>query len=109
MTNYRTGDLLLVMFPFAHGGRGKQRPAIVLLDDGDDGVLLARVTTQDRHTGFDIRITEWQGAGLLAPSVVRLHKLATIQKSLVKRHLGSLSERGRASVASTLSQIWQAW
>jgi mRNA interferase MazF len=45
MTNYRTGDLLLVMFPFAHGGRGKQRPAIVLLDEGDDDVLLARVTT----------------------------------------------------------------
>jgi mRNA interferase MazF len=109
MTNYRTGDLLLVMFPFAHGGRGKQRPALVLLDDGDDDVLLARVTTQDRHTRFDIRVADWQDAGLLAPSVVRLHKLATIHKSLVKRHLGSLSEKDRASVASILSRTWQAW
>jgi mRNA interferase MazF len=109
MTNYRTGDLLLVMFPFAHGGRGKQRPAIVLLDDGDDDVLLARVTTQDRHTRFDVTIADWQGAGLLAPSVVRVHKLATIHKTLVKRRLGSLSERDRASVASNLAQLWREW
>ena len=109
MTNYRTGDLLLVTFPFVLGDRGKQRPALVLIDARDDDVLLARVTTQDRHTLFDVRITEWQDAGLLAPSVVRLHKLATIQKSLVKRHLGSLSEKDRTSVASVLAQLWQAW
>ena len=49
MTNYRTGDLLLVTFPFVLGDRGKQRPALVLIDARDDDVLLARVTTQDRH------------------------------------------------------------
>jgi hypothetical protein len=37
-----------------------------------------------------VLITEWQSAGLLAPSVIRLHKLATIEKAPIRRPLGQL-------------------
>ena len=85
MINYRPGDVLLVDFPFVQSGQGKMRPAVVVADTGDNDAVLARVTTQDYRGPFDVQLAEWKGAGLLAPSVLRLHKLATLNKSLIRR------------------------
>src|SRR4051794_746699 len=95
MTTYRKGDVLLVAFPFVDEGQNKRRPAIVVADTGDQDVLLARVTTQKSRHKFDLELADWKAAGLLAASVVRLHKLATIDKSLVQRQLGRLSDVDR--------------
>ena len=76
--SYQAGDVVLVDFPFTVSGQGKPRPALVILDTGDADVLLARVTTQSRATSFDVALAGWAQAGLLAPSIVRLHKLETL-------------------------------
>ncbi len=94
MTNYQIGDL---------------RPALVILDTGDADVLLARVTTHSHGSPFDVPISAWKQAGLLAPSIVRLHKLATLAKSRVHKHLGSLEAVDRQAVAAVLQQIAAAW
>jgi mRNA interferase MazF len=71
--SYQAGDVVLVDFPFTVSGQGKPRPALVILDTGDADVLLARVTTQSRATPYDVTLAGWAQAGLLAPSIVRLH------------------------------------
>jgi len=109
MINYQPGDVLLVVFPFAHGGQGKQRPALVIADTGDSDVVLARVTTQPWNTPFDVQIADWRAAGLMAPSVVRLHKLATINKSLVQRSLGKLTSKDKSPVGMALAQLCAGW
>jgi mRNA interferase MazF len=109
MTNYQSGDLLLVDFPFTATGPGKPRPALVLLDAGDADVLLARVTTQSYGSPYDVSISAWQQAGLLAPSIVGLHKLATLAKNRVHKHLGSLEAADRQAVAGVLQRIAAAW
>jgi mRNA interferase MazF len=106
MTTYRKGDVLLVAFPFVNEGQSKRRPAIVVADTGDQDVLLARVTTQKSRDEFDLELGDWSSAGLLAPSVVRLHKLATINKSLIQRKLGRLSDTDRNRVASLLGTLY---
>jgi mRNA interferase MazF len=58
MTSYNPGDL--AEFPFAGSKGTKKRPAVVLLDTGDSDVVLARVTTQLRHTSYVL--------GLLQPA-----------------------------------------
>src|SRR5271154_5412429 len=98
-TNYQAGDLILVDFPFAGGKQVKTRPALVILDTGDADLVVARVTTQPVSATQDVPITDWQGAGLLAASTVRLHKLATIEKWLVHRVLGSLQPADRTQIA----------
>jgi mRNA interferase MazF len=108
-TNYQPGDLVLVDFPFTASGPGKPRPALVILDAGDADVVLARVTTQTQNTPFDVAISDWQQAGLLAPSTVRLHKLATLAKSRVRRHLGSLAVGDRQQVGAVLQSIAASW
>ena len=109
MTNYQPGDLVLVAFPYAGGTQSKNRPALVILDTGNSDVVVARVTTQIYQTPFDARITDWQAAGLMAPSVVRLSKLATLEKVLIRRLLGRLQSADRPRISSLIKHIYGAW
>jgi len=92
MTTYEAGDLVLIAFPFTSGTGSKQRPSLVVFDAGDSDIIVASITTQPRSSAFDVPVLDWQAAGLLAPSPARLHKLATLEKALVRRALGRLSE-----------------
>lgn len=108
-TNYQKGDFVLIAFPFSGGGKSKVRPAMVVLDSGDDDVILARVTTHTQVTSYDVRLSEWQASGLLAASVVRTHKLATLEKRLIRRTLGQLQPTDRANIADRLRQTFGNW
>jgi mRNA interferase MazF len=90
MQYYQPGSVILLMLPFSDATTFKRRPALVLLDTGDNDIVVSRITTQIYNTDFDVEILEWQQAGLMRPSVVRLHKLNTLSKSLVDRILGTL-------------------
>ena len=98
MINDQAGDLVLVVFSFTVSGPGKPRPALVILDAGDDDVLLAGVTTQTRITAFDFESSGRRQARLLAPSTVRLHELATLAKGGVRRRLGTLDPTDRQQI-----------
>jgi mRNA interferase MazF len=87
---YRAGEVVLVSFPFTVGQRAKKRPGLVVLDSGDADVLIARITTQIYASQWDVLLTHWQSANLLQQSVVRLHKMATLEKSSIIARLGSL-------------------
>jgi mRNA interferase MazF len=78
----------------------------VLFDSGDEDVVLARITTQARRDRTDVRLANWKAAGLIAPSVVRLSKIATIKKSLIDRHLGSLSSKDKKTVQIVWSRMF---
>jgi mRNA interferase MazF len=107
MPIYSFGEVLLLSFPFSDAGSMKRRPALVLLDTGDNDILVARITGQLTQTQFDVELQEWQQAGLRLPSVVRLHKLATLEKRLVERSLGSLSDTDLQQVQTTLQRLLQ--
>jgi mRNA interferase MazF len=109
MTAYQAGDLVLVQFPQTSGATGTLRPALVLLDIGDADVVVSRVTRQMHASSHDIDVTDWKGAGLLAPSFVRLHKIATLEKKSIQRKLGSLQAADRAKASSILQQIFGTW
>jgi mRNA interferase MazF len=109
MTTYQPGDFLLVAFPFVGGVQSKKRPALVLIDTGDLDLVLARVTTQVYNTAHDVTLHQWRQAGLIAPSWVRLHKLATVEKTLVTRLLGHIEPTDRQHVAAVLNGLFGAW
>jgi mRNA interferase MazF len=104
--DFRPGELVLLAFPFTGGTAMKRRPALVLLDAGDEDIIVARVTSQPVLSQFDVTIEDWRGACLLLPSIVRLHKLATLEKRLVERRLGELASDDWARVRSTLTTLW---
>jgi mRNA interferase MazF len=103
---YSIGDILLIAFPFTGCGASKKRPALVLLDTGDADVLVARITSQTNNSEYDVMIEEWENAGLLVPSYIRLHKLATLEKVLIDKKLGELSAVDLEKVREKLTEIF---
>ena len=106
MDRFSPGEIVLMLFPFSGLSGARRRPALVLLDTGDEDVVVARITSQIVRGTFDIELLEWREAGLLLPSTVRLHKLATLEKSLVERRLGSLMPDDWAKVNASLNRMW---
>ncbi|BAZ16721.1 hypothetical protein NIES4071_85990 [Calothrix sp. NIES-4071] len=82
MQYYQPGSVVLLTLPFSDATTFKRRPALVLSDAGDNDIVVSRITTQIYRTDFDVEILEWQQAGLMRPSVVRLHKLNTVEKKI---------------------------
>ncbi len=108
-TTYQSGDLVFISFPFSTGLQAKRRPALVIFDAGDADIVLARVTTRLYQTPFDVPLLDWNAAGLLAASVVRLHKVATLERELTERRMGTVSSEDRARIAAVLEKMYGAW
>ena len=106
MESYQTGEVILLLFPFSDTAGSRRRPALVLLDTGDEDIIVARITSQIARSEFDVELTDWQPAGLRLPSVVRVHKIATLEKALVERKLGILTPRDWAQVQARTQQLW---
>ena len=84
------GDVYVCVFPFTSGQGAKARPVLVLMDLGPD-CLVCRITSVP-HRGFlDLPVTHWQDAGLEKPSTIRLSRLVTVEKSILRVRLGSLA------------------
>ena len=106
MENFKTGEVVLMLFPFSGLSGARRRPALVLVDTGDEDIVVARITSQTARDTFDIELLEWREAGLLLSSVARLHKLAALKKSLVERRLGSVMTGDWAKISESLGRMW---
>lgn len=86
------GEVYLCRFPFTDGVGSKVRPALVLFDFGED-VVVCRVTGRLRVGSMNVPINDWSEAGLLKPSIIRLDKIISAERSVFLRKLGVLSDR----------------
>lgn len=91
MTTYKFGDILLLGFPQTNLREKSKRPAVVLYDMGDLDILVARITSQEYFSVTDHKIKKWKEAGLLVESYIRATKMATLEKEMVLKKLGSLA------------------
>jgi mRNA interferase MazF len=110
MTSSDFGDLVLVPFPFTDQSTTKRRPAVVVSSaayhrERPDLVILA-VTSQVRPVAGlgEVAIAKWREAGLLKPSVFK-PVVATIERRLVVRTLGKLTEEDRGALRRVLAEI----
>jgi mRNA interferase MazF len=90
-TPCRRGDIVLVPFPFTDLSTTKQRPAVVLSSERyhqATGDCLVAAITSVRPLALS---PEDQAAGgLLKPSIIKLGKLITLDRRLIRRTLGRL-------------------
>jgi mRNA interferase MazF len=92
------GDIVLATFQFTDLSGSKKRPAVVLTT-GQPDVILAFISSVvvTQLTPHDLQLlstsSDFAQTGLKGTSVIRLNKLATIERRLITRRLGSLSTR----------------
>ena len=104
--NLRPGDVVLARIEFHQITGSKVRPAVVVLDTGDDDFIAAPVTSRPRHSDHDLPISDWQQAGLNAASTARVHKAGVLPKSDILRHLGRLQGADLARFLETLCRAY---
>ena len=88
----KSGDIVLVRYPFTDFSDEKLRPALVLLHEDEEGdYLLAFITSIPlQRSNFDYPILAEKETGLKKDSLVRLKKIMTIHKSLILGRIGTI-------------------
>lgn len=99
------GDVVLVPFPFTDLAGSSLRPALVVSPGPlAQDVILAAVSSVLRGDAYptDCAVLatdpEFGATGLRVSSVIRLHKLVTLEQSTVVRRLGSIGPQLQARV-----------
>jgi len=100
------GDVFLCHFPFTTGAASKTRPVLVLFAFQQD-VLVCRITSAARSGACDVPLLDWSSAGLAKPSIARIDRVVTMERSLLKRRLGQLSLRDLHAIRSAWNQNMQ--
>jgi|ERR1700678_2808994 mRNA interferase MazF len=102
----RPGEVVLIRIDFHQTPGGKVRPAVVLLDAGDDDFVAALVTSQQLYTEFDLVVGQWREAGLNVASTIRVHKLTVLAKDEIVRRIGQLATPDRTALAEVLRRAF---
>src|SRR6266542_4065341 len=66
--------------------------------------LICRVTSAPRAGPLDVTLGDWAQAGLARPSVARLDRLVTAEKTILGRRLGMLSAADQATIRRAWNQ-----
>lgn len=101
------GDIVLIPFPFTDLSGIKNRPALILVV-GEVDITVSFITTQVKwQEDFDVKIESSQTNGLKMTSLIRLGKLATLDRDLVIGKLGNLSQEELTSVDKNLIKLFK--
>lgn|SRR4030042_405624 len=103
--NLRFGNIVLLKFPFTDKQTFKRRPALVIQDCNDGDIIVCRITSKIYDSDKDIFIDNWEKSGLKLPSVIRVHKIATLEKGMVDSILGKIDESLKEKVKSIIARL----
>ena len=107
--------IVLVPFPFDDLSANKMRPAVCLTNEIQPygHIVLAFITSKvsgnpaDTDFVIDSQNTDFVNTGLKVSSTVRLHRLMTVSKQIIKRELGELSRNQRTEIKNRLRKLFE--
>ena len=107
-------SIVLVPFPFDDFSVSKVRPALCLTTEIGiyNHVIIAFISSKlpDNLIDSDLIIKKQTenslGTGLTVDSVIRLHKIITIPKTLIKRKLGTINSSVQAEIEMKIRQLF---
>jgi mRNA interferase MazF len=116
-TAYKHGDVVLVIYPFTDLTSTKQRPAVIVSADwfnrrSDGDVVLVAITSVVPSTisrdEFALTQADLTSAGLPKPSIVKVGKVFTGHKVLIKKRLGRMPDETLKNIIAKLKEILDA-
>ena len=108
-------DVVLVPFPFTDLSRTKQRPCLILAATKPEGLnehyVIAMMTSRLRGLSFvsDVVLQEWKDTGLPKPTLVRLAKVVTIERKLIRRKIGRLRASDQKAVKESFRSLFSSF
>ena len=102
------GRIVLVPFPFTDLSGQKVRPALVLhVSKGEDCIMAFISSVRGRKSPFEISIKATNRNGLKVDSVLKVDKIATLQKKIVLGEIGAAEKHIIASVDALLRKLFK--
>jgi len=105
MEKLNFGDIVLLKFPLENGNSYKKRPALIINDFNDGDIIVCRITSQIYSTPNDLMVEDWGNSGLKLPSVIRVHKLATLEKEMVEMIMGRIDNKTKVKVQKIIAKL----
>lgn len=99
------GDIVLLKFPFTDTKTIKRRPALIINDSNDDDIIVCRLTSKIYKTPFDVYIDNWEKSGLRLPTVIRVHKIATLEKDMVESVMGKIDNSLKEKIRMIITKL----
>ena len=107
-------SIVLVPFPFDNLSESKVRPALCLTNEIGkyNHVIIAFISSRipEDSTDSDLILLKQSGnsigTGLAVDSVIRLHKMMTIPKSLIKRKLGTINPTVAVVIKEKINRLF---
>ena len=101
------GDIILIPFPFTDLTGNKLRPAVVLIETDND-LTVSFITTQLKWREVnDIELLPSNDNGIKKDSLIRLSKIATVDRSLAIGKLGELQKGQLTELNIKLKKLFQ--
>ena len=97
-TQFRQGEVILVPLPFTDLKASKQRPALIISNDyynsKVDDIVICGITSNIKDEDFSVILDQkdMSEGNIYFLSRIKVDKLFTINKSIVKRKLGKVNQ-----------------
>ena len=92
MEKLSIGQVVLAYFPFSDLKRKKLRPCLIIGISEYDDILMCQITSQlyDGKRVIPLNSTSFKEGSIVVNSFIRPDKIATIDKKMIKKILGTL-------------------
>ena len=92
MEGFVKGDVIIIEFPYSNLRNVKRRPVLILKVPKGDDVIVAQITGESYEDYVEIPLKKenFKQGSLKRESYIRIDKIASIEKSLIKYKAGSL-------------------
>jgi len=103
----KKGDIVLFPFPYSDLTGNKLRPAVILISSKFDITVCFNTTQFQWKDKYDFELISSSFNGLKKDSIIRIGKLATIDKELVIGSIGKLEANYILLLNNNLAEILQ--
>lgn len=97
----------LAAFPFLDTSTNKIRPVIVVgKPQGIHNITaVVPVSSKNQQVSVDVTLQDWQQAGLINPSVARVHRISTMLQADLVSQLGELSSSDKIAITTAIKKL----
>ncbi len=105
---YKKFKIILTPFPFTDLSASKVRPAVIVSDKalGDDIVVSFISSDYRKKSALDLKIEKTPKNGLKKNSIIKISKLATLDKKIILGELGGVDSGLEKKIDNNLKKVF---
>ena len=94
MERFVKGDVVVIDFPFSNLQKSKRRPVLILKVPNGEDLIVIQITGNTYNADLEIplELKDFKKGTLNRISFLRIDKIASIEKSLIKYKIGNLKQ-----------------